>query len=342
MTRPGRFTLAIVAGTLAVLFGAIVVGASESNIADSFPTTGSYSSNTGLSTWSGPWAEETEADGASAGNITVVQSGYCAQASNCLRIAHALLVDAQAIQRVADLAGAEQAILQFSLSRQGTGAAAVTVQAVGNGTKSKNYSVRSATSTVYTLDISDVVNGATRVRFETFGLGVGIDLFIDDVRIDLVYPDPTITTTTTTPTTTTTTQAPSTTTTLAVSTTTSAPRPTSTTTSTTTPIEPGTTTTVPPAPSLSDVTPPNRASGSDLDLAKLSGVTLNMAAEAPADLGFRFGVNPVTGLTVDFSSVVEVIKAEFLSALGLGTMVAFFAVGGWKREDEEPNEEIRS
>jgi hypothetical protein len=80
----------------------------------------------------------------------------------------------------------------------------------------------------------------------------------------------------------------------------------------------------------------------DLDLAKLSGVTLNMAAEAPADLGFRFGVNPVTGLTVDFSSVVEVIKAEFLSAVGLGTMVAFFAVGGWKREDEEDVEEVHS
>lgn len=340
MTRPGRFTLAIVAGALTVLFGAIVVGASESNIADSFPTTGSYSTNTGLSAWSGPWVEETEADGASAGNIRVIQSGYCVQASNCLRIAHSLLVDAQAIQRVADLAGAEQAILQFSLSRMGTGAAAVTVQAVGNGTKSKNYSVTSATPTVHTLDISDVVSGATQVRFETFGLGVGIDLFVDNVRIDLVYPDPTTTTTSTS--TTTTTQAPSTTTTLAVSTTTSAPRPTSTTTSTTAPIEPGTTTTVPAAPSISDETPPNRAIGSDLDLAKLSGVTLNMAAEEPADLGFRFGVNPVTGLTVDFSSVVEVIKAEFLSALGLGTMVAFFAVGGWKREDEEPNEEIRS
>jgi hypothetical protein len=154
--------------------------------------------------------------------------------------------------------------------------------------------------------------------------------------IDLVYPDPTTTTTTTT------TQAPSTTTTLAVSTTTSAPRPTSTTTSTTTPIQPVTTTTVPAAPSISDETPPNRASGLDLDLAKLSGVTLNMAAEAPADLGFRFGVNPVTGLTVDFSSVVEVIKAEFLSAVGLGTMVAFFAVGGWKREDEEDVEEVHS
>jgi hypothetical protein len=336
MTQPGRFTLAIVAGALTVLFGAIVVGASESNIADSFPSTGSYSTNTGLSTWSGPWVEETEADGASAGSISVVQSGYCVQASNCLRIAHGLLVDVQAIQRIADLDGAEQAILQFSLSRQGTGAANVTVQAVGNDTMSKNYSVKSATSTVHTLDISDVVNGATHVRFETFGLGVGIDLFVDNVRIDLVYPDPTTTTTTTT------TQAPSTTTTLAVSTTTSAPRPTSTTTSTTTPIQPVTTTTVPAAPSISDETPPNRASGLDLDLAKLSGVTLNMAAEAPADLGFRFGVNPVTGLTVDFSSVVEVIKAEFLSAVGLGTMVAFFAVGGWKREDEEDVEEVHS
>jgi hypothetical protein len=336
MTQPGRFTLAIVAGALTVLFGAIVVGASESIIADSFPSTGSYSTNTGLSTWSGPWVEETEADGASAGSISVVQSGYCVQASNCLRIAHGLLVDVQAIQRIADLDGAEQAILQFSLSRQGTGAANVTVQAVGNDTMSKNYSVKSATSTVHTLDISDVVNGATHVRFETFGLGVGIDLFVDNVRIDLVYPDPTTTTTTTT------TQAPSTTTTLAVSTTTSAPRPTSTTTSTTTPIQPVTTTTVPAAPSISDETPPNRASGLDLDLAKLSGVTLNMAAEAPADLGFRFGVNPVTGLTVDFSSVVEVIKAEFLSAVGLGTMVAFFAVGGWKREDEEDVEEVHS
>ncbi|MEX1093010.1 MAG: hypothetical protein WEF28_07635 [Acidimicrobiia bacterium] len=339
MTRAGRFTLAVLAGTLTVLVGSVVVAASESNIADSFPTVGSYSANTGLETWTGPWTEETESDGPSAGDMRVVQSGSCVQASNCLRIGHSVLIPAQAIHRIADLAGAEQAVLQFSLSRQGLGAASVTVQAVGNGTESKNYPVSADTPTVHTLDISDVVGGATRIRFETFGLGVGMDLFVDNVRIDLVYPD----------TTTTTTLAPSTTTTLAVTTTTSAPpssstttRPTTTTTrgsSTTTVDESATTTTVPPAQSGSDQTPPNPATGFELDLARLSGVTLNMAPEPPADLGFKFGVNPVTGLTVNFSSVVEIIKAEFLSALGLGTMVAFFAVGGWKREDEEENGE---
>lgn len=341
MTRPGRFTLAILAGTLAVLFGSMIVVAGESNIADSFPKAGSYSGDTGLQTWSGPWVEETESDGASAGNISVVQSGFCIQGSNCLRFVHSGDAGTQAIRRNADLTGAEGAILQFSLSRQGPSAANVTVQAVGNGTESRSYPVNSDTPTVHTLDISDVVGGATQIRFEIFGVGDSKDLFVDNARIDLVYPDATTTTTTT--------LAPSTTTTLAASTTTSAPpsnstttRPTTTTTrrsSTTTVDESGTTTTVPPSQSGSDQTPPHPATGLELDVARLSGVTLNMAAEAPAELGFRFGVNPVTGLTVNFSSVVEVIKAEFLSALGLGTMVAFFAVGGWKREDEEDGDD---
>lgn len=333
--------LAILAGTLTVLLGSMVVVAGESNIADSFPTAGSYSANTGLQTWSGAWTEETESDGPSAGNINVMQSGSCVQASNCLHIVHSGAVGTQAVRRSADLTGAQGAVLQFSLSRQGSSAATVTVQAIGDGTESKNYSVNSDTPTVHTLDISDVAAGTTRIRFETFGLGIDMDLFIDNVRIDFVYPDATTTTT----------LAPTTTTTLAVATTTSAPpanstttRPTTTTTtrgsSTTTVDESTTTTTVPPRLPGSDQTPPKPVTALDVNFAKISGVTLNMAPDLPAaDLGFRFGVNPVTGLTVNFSSVVEIIKAEFLSALGLGTMVAFFAVGGWKREDEEDVEE---
>jgi hypothetical protein len=96
---------------------------------------------------------------------------------------------------------------------------------------------------------------------------------------------------------------------------------------------------LPPAQSEADQPQLDAPTGFDLDLARVSGVTLNLVPDAPADLGFSFGVNPVTGLTVNFLSVVEIIKAEFLSALGLGTMVAFFVVGGWKREDEEDNED---
>lgn len=340
MNRTGRFTLAVALSTLSVLVGSMIVMASESNIADSFPTAGSYSSNTGLQAWSGPWTEETESDGPSSGSVSVVQSSFCVQASNCLRLGHSLLADAQVIERIADLAGAEQAVLHFSLSRQGLGAATVTVQAIGNGPKSGIYTVTSATPTAHTFDISEVVNGATRVRFATFSLGVGMEVFVDNVRIDLVYPDATTTTTTTTLIPTPSTTLPS------LPTTTSAPpssstttRPTTTTTqgsSTTTVEAAGTTTTTTPAPPpATDPRSPGPASGLEIDLARLSGVTLNMVPEAPPDLGFSFGVNPVTGLTVNFSSVVEVIKAEFLSALGLGTMVAFFVVGGWKRDDEE-------
>lgn len=346
MTRSGRLALAILAGTLTVLLGSMVVVAGDSNIADSFPTAGSYSANTGLQTWSGAWTEETESDGPSAGNINVMQSGSCVQASNCLHLVHSGAVGTQAVRRSADLTGAQGAVLQFSLSRQGSSAATVTVQAIGDGSESKNYSVNSDTPTVYTLDISDVAAGTTRIRFETYGLGIDMDLFVDNVRIDIVYPDAT---TTTTLASTTTTLAP-TTTTLAVAPTTSAPpsnstttRPTTTTTrgsSTTTVDESATTTTVPPGPSDAEQIPPDAVTSLDLNFAELSGVTLNMAPESPAaDLGFRFGVNPVTDLTVNFSSVVEIIKAEFFSALGLGTMVAFFAIGGWKHEDEEDVEE---
>lgn len=340
MTRAFRYTLAILAGALTVVVGSVGLVAGESNIADSFPTAGSYSANTGLQNWSGPWSEETESNGPSAGNMNVIQSGSCVQASKCLHIVHSGDAGIQAIRRSANLTGAQEAVLHFSLSRQGSGAATVTVEAVGNGTESKNYAVNSEAPAVHSLDISAVVDGDTRIRFETFGLGGSRDLFVDNVRIDLVYPAATTTTTTT--------LAPSTTTTTAVTTTTSAPpsgstttRPTTTTTagsSSTTVDESAATTTVPPTQSGSDQTP-GPTPGWELDLARLSGVTLNMATEAPPDTGFSFGVNPVTGLTVNFSSVVEIIKAEFLSALGLGTMVAFFAVGGWKREDEEENGE---
>lgn len=335
MTRTARYALTLVVGTLAVLVGAVVVMAGESNIADSFPTAGSYSGNTGLQSWNGPWVEETESDGAGAGDITVASTNC--PSSSCLGVDH-ILLKSHSIHRVADLAGAESATLRISLSKSGLGTGSIRVQAVGSTTVAKNIQVTSETPQTVELDISAAISGSTRIRFETFGIGVlAFKVFVDNVRIDLVYPDATTTTTTTT-------LAPTTTTTLAATSTTSAPptsattRPTTTTTlgsTTTTAGEPGTTTTVPPAPSGSDQSPPSPATGLDLDLARLSGVTLNMAQEAPTDLGFRFGVNPVTGLTVNFSSVVEIIKAEFLSALGLGTMVAFFAVGGWKREDEE-------
>jgi hypothetical protein len=267
------------------------------------------------------------------------------------------LIDTQAIHRDADLAEAEQAILHVSLSRQGgiLAAANINIKATGNGSKSVNVAINSASPTVKTLDISSVVSANTRIRFETLGVGVGTEVFVDDVRIELVYPD--LTTTTSTSTTTTTlipipsTTLPSlpTTTVALLPTTTSAPltsstttRPTSTTTqgsSSTTLEDSGAATTLPPAQSEADQPQLDAPTGFDLDLARVSGVTLNLVPDAPADLGFSFGVNPVTGLTVNFLSVVEIIKAEFLSALGLGTMVAFFVVGGWKKEDEEDNED---
>jgi hypothetical protein len=334
----------------------MVVGASESTIADSFPKAGSYSGSTGAKPWNGPWVEETDDGSPTTGNMRVQQSADCAS-SSCIRIADSLLVDIQAIHRYADLAGAEEAILHVSLSRQGSlGAANLTVRATGNGTVSKSYAVTSGSPTVRSLDISDVVSASTQIEFETFGLGVDMEVFVDDVRIDLVYPN---TGTTSTTTTTTLLPVPSTTlpslpvvptTTIPVTpTTTSGPnssstttRPSSTTTqgsSTTSTEDSGTTTTtLPPDPSAADQPPRDTPTNFDLELARVSGVTLNLVPDAPADLGFSFGINPVTGLTVNFLSVVEIIKAEFLSALGLGTMVAFFVVGGWKKEDEEDNE----
>jgi hypothetical protein len=342
----------VAVGTLAVLVGSMVVGASESTIADSFPTVGSYSGSTGAKPWNGPWVEETDDGGASTGNVRVLQASSCS-GSSCLRIDHGL-IGTQAIHRDADLAGAEQAILHVSLSRQGgiLAAANINIKATGNGSKSVNVAINSASPTVKTLDISSVVSGDTEIRFETMGVGVGTNVYIDDVRIELVYPDPTTTTSTTTtlisipsttlpslPTTTVTLLPTTTSTPSSTSTTT---RPTSTTSqgsSSTTLEDSGTTTTLPTDPSATDQPPLDTPTGFDLDLARVSGVTLNLVPDAPADLGFSFGVNPVTGLTVNFLSVVEIIKAEFLSALGLGTMVAFFVIGGWKKEDEEDNED---
>lgn len=348
MTRAGRYTIAVAVGTLAVLVGSMVVGASESTIADSFPTVGSYSGSTGAKPWNGPWVEETDDGGASTGNVRVLQASSCS-GSSCLRIDHGL-IGTQAIHRDADLAGAEQAILHVSLSREGglLAAANINIKATGNGSKSANVAINSASPTVKTLDISSVVSGDTEIRFETLGVGVGTKVYVDDVRIELVYPDATTTTTITTlipipsttlpslPTTTVT-LLPTTTSTPSSSSTTTRPSSTTTQGSSTTSAEHSgtTTTTLPPDPSAADRPPRDTPTNFDLELARVSGVTLNLVPDAPADLGFSFGVNPVTGLTVNFLSVVEIIKAEFLSALGLGTMVAFFVVGGWKKEDEE-------
>jgi len=204
----------------------------------------SFGGNDGSSSFTGPWRERGEADGPTAGSIQVAADDRCSGGSgNCLRVgSDGGDLAPYAVDRSADLGGAENATMRFSWRRrsQGQVSGAVRVLISGNGGSSWTTLTTiplagSQQVTSETFDITPWAGSATTLRFDGEGSGVSGYLHLDNVEVEASIVPPA--TTTTTP------PGSTTTTTMGAGTTSTTPPGTSTTTTT---MGAGTPTTTPP------------------------------------------------------------------------------------------------
>ncbi|HUF94653.1 MAG TPA: hypothetical protein VMO52_01085 [Acidimicrobiia bacterium] len=305
----------------------------------------SYSHGSG---WTRDWTETGEATNPSAGVIQVVSSGC---SSNCVRFSTILTLGDYGVSRTTDISGAETATLSFTYKQEGVGLLELWTRSGPTASWTKR-SLDGGTGgfTAASFDITADAGAATEVRFNMSLLSLTASAHIDDVLITASYP------TTTTSTTTTTTEPilnlPTVTVPSLLTTTTSGGTGTRTTT-TTTAGGTGTSTTTSTAPpgaggGGSDSPPGGGSSGDgdqatvnppltegELDFAAESNIVVNLAGEGDFG-GFEPGIdiNPMTDLWVKLNTTVEAISTEILSALGLGAMIAFFAVR--RISDDDP------
>ena len=192
---------------------------------DEFRSVG-FGGNDGSSSFAGPWRERGEADGPTAGSIQVVADDRCSGGSgNCLRVgSDGGDLAPYAVDRSADLDGAESATMRFSWRRrsQGQVSGAVRVLISGNGGSSWTTLMTiplagSQQTTSETFDITPWAGTATTLRFDGEGSGVSGSLHLDNVEVEAsIVPSATTTTTTTIGSGTTTTTTPGSTTTTTI------------------------------------------------------------------------------------------------------------------------------
>lgn len=221
---------------LAIVLLAPALAATSETYRDNFDAI-SYNGSNGSASWSGPWIETGESDGANAGRVRVSSDAECA-AGTCVRMAASGSTTA-GIQREADLDGAATATLSFSYQRTkaggNAGVARVSVSSNGGGSwttlGSYNLDASDAGQVPQSFNIVSSATSQTRVRFLVVSVpGESGRFNFDNVTISLEIPDPTTTTTSTTgPPSTTTTTLPSSTTTTLPPTTTTTSAPTTTT-----------------------------------------------------------------------------------------------------------------
>jgi alternate signal-mediated exported protein len=228
-------------------------------------------------------------------------------------------------------------------------------KAGGSWTTIKSHPLISAPNgfNAFTIMVNQYAGYEAEVQFLITGVNLGAEILIDQVELGIeplapttTTTKPTITTTTKPATTTTTTTRPPTTTSAIAATTTTRPPETTTTTlvestTSTTDGEDSRLAALPPgSPQPPAGQDPSSGSGfprmSDADMAKVSGIAMNMAPAGEMTYDRMLGLSPLTSLTASFRSVVEAIQSEFLSALGLAFLVAFFAVRIPGNEDEIP------
>lgn len=301
----------------------------------------SYSHGSG---WTRDWTETGEATNPSAGVIQVVSSGC---SSNCVRFSTILTLGDYGVSRTTDISGAETATLSFTYIRDGVGVLELWTRSGPTASWTKR-SLDGGTGgfTAASFDITADAGAATEVRFNMSLLSLTASAHIDDVLITASYPTTTTSTTTTTttepiltlPTVTVPPLLTTTTTVSASTTTTSGGTGTSTTTTTTSGAGGGGSDSPPGGGSSGDgdqatVNPP--LTEGELDFAAESNIVVNLAGEGDFG-GFEPGIdiNPMTDLWVKLNTTVEAISTEILSALGLGAMIAFFAVR--RISDDDP------
>ena len=345
--------------------------AADDNYEDTFPSA-NYTSSTGSLTWSGPWQEVGESNGAGSGAVQVVSSLNCA-GSRCLRITDASSVG---VYRQADLSAAETAVLRVRVKRvpdlvllsdpDGDLVIQMRPTSSGSWTTLDTFDLANGdlVPDLHTYNVSSLNGSSAQVRFLVVD-AQDTQVYIDNVEIELTYPPPPTTTTTSTTTTITVpTTLPTTTTstTVQASSTTTRPRNSTTTTEQPTTTNGGggsgggsggtsATSTTEPGGSGGGAGDPDNGPGDgpgatapgpsdqELALAQEEGVSLDLAPQGQLQNFRTDGLNPLTGLTVGFETVVETIRGEILSALGLGLMVALFAIRIPRDKDDlEPAE----
>ncbi|HEY5890648.1 MAG TPA: hypothetical protein VIW94_08105 [Acidimicrobiia bacterium] len=360
MTARGKWGILLASALLSVFVAIPVAYAHEWAYADSFPEQ-SYNNNTGTLIWGGPWQEIGESDGPTSGVVGVESSG-CSGKCLVFNAPISLLID-KGVWRGADLTEAEHAELYYKIKREAgvlpVGNLHVQMRKVGqswNTIKTHSLSTGDAGFVAHTFDVSGYVGHNVELRFVLDLVSVNVRVSVDEVELGVEYPVTTTTTSTTTSTSTTTTSPPPSTTTTTrpasatSSTTTTVPGPTSSTTSTTLP---GTTTTTrgdtgsdsPPVLPGGQSQPPTGSGAlaaggfdsvaADIATARTFGISLNMAPVGNSRYDRMLGLSPLTSLAASFRSVVEAIQNEYLSALGLAFLVAFFAVRMPGSDEEE-------
>jgi len=344
---------------LALIMPAVLASGQE-KVEDSF-SSASYSGGSG---WTSNWTEFNDDNKVDDGVVRAVDTPC--DGSSCIQFNIGLLslsIDEYAIWRRTDISGATDATLTFTYKRSELGLVQVWTRSGPSDAWSKTtlngglsgYSTAS-------VNVAGDASATTEIRFNISSLLVGASAYFDRVVISATYPSTTTSTTSSTTTTTepiitlpTVTVPPllTTTTTVSASTTTTSGGTGTSTPTTTTAGGTGTSTTTSTAPpgaggggsdsppgggssgdgDQATVNPP--LTGGELDFAAESNIVVNLAGEGDFG-GFDpgIGINPMTDLWVKLNTTVEAISTEILSALGLGAMIAFFAVR--RISDDDP------
>jgi hypothetical protein len=333
---------------LALIMPAVLASGQE-KVEDSF-SSASYSGGSG---WTSNWTEFNDDNKVDDGVVRAVDTPC--DGSSCIQFNIGLLslsIDEYAIWRRTDISGATDATLTFTYKRSELGVVQVWTRSGPSDAWSKTtlngglsgYSTAS-------VNVAGDASATTEIRFNISSLLVGASAYFDRVVISATYPSTTTSTTSTTTTTEPIITLPTVTVPPLLTTTTSGGTGTSTTTGGTGGT--GTSTTTSPAPpgaggGGSDSPPGGGSSGDgdqatvnppltegELDSAAESNIVVNLAGEGDFG-GFEpgIGINPMTDLWVKLNTTVEAISTEILSALGLGAMIAFFAVR--RISDDDP------
>jgi hypothetical protein len=333
---------------LALIMPAVLASGQE-KVEDSF-SSASYSGGSG---WTSNWTEFNDDNKVDDGVVRAVDTPC--DGSSCIQFNIGLLslsIDEYAIWRRTDISGATDATLTFTYKRSELGLVQVWTRSGPSDAWSKTtlngglsgYSTAS-------VNVAGDASATTEIRFNISSLLVGASAYFDRVVISATYPSTTTSTTSTTTTTEPIITLPTVTVPPLLTTTTSGGTGTSTTTGGTGGT--GTSTTTSPAPpgaggggsdsppgggssgdgDQATVNPP--LTGGELDFAAESNIVVNLAGEGDFG-GFEpgIGINPMTDLWVKLNTTVEAISTEILSALGLGAMIAFFAVR--RISDDDP------
>ena len=161
---------------------------------DSFPSSGSFTGNTGTLSWSGPWIEIGEADGAGVGVVSVGSWALRCSSSNCLRINDQLAGTRVGAQRSADLSGAGAAVLTFdyALEQDNPGGTffdlEVSPTSSGPWTTLASYEVVASVNAPnpQAFDVTPYIGANTTIRVTSSAANHSDEIYLDNVRIEAV------------------------------------------------------------------------------------------------------------------------------------------------------------